>query len=162
MRYPVEVGLIGDSQRSLRALLTHLNRKNDRAFLEKVQDGMRDWWQLMDEQATRTDKPMKPQVVARELGMRLRDDAILTSDSGTIATWVVRHVKIRRGQRDSTYTLPVMLIVQHQWHSVHTKYGPLAIFASSSRRCHPRSPAIRRSNSPNRWCAVNLTARRLH
>src|SRR5437762_3470504 len=69
LRYPVEVGLIGDSQRSLRALLTHLNRKNDRAFLEKVEDGMRDWWQLMDEQATRTDKPMKPQVVARELGM---------------------------------------------------------------------------------------------
>ena len=31
---------------------------------------------------------MKPQVVAAELGKRLRDDAIVSCDSGTIATWV--------------------------------------------------------------------------
>jgi pyruvate dehydrogenase (quinone) len=41
---------------------------------------------------------MKPQVVARELGLRLRDDAIVTCDSGTIATWWARHIPARRGQ----------------------------------------------------------------
>jgi len=41
---------------------------------------------------------MKPQVVAWELGKRLRDDAIVSSDSGTIATWFARHMKAKRGQ----------------------------------------------------------------
>src|SRR3982751_5597269 len=52
----------------------------------------------MLERATRTDKPMKPQVVAHELGKRLRDDAIVCCDSGTVATWFARHIPARRGQ----------------------------------------------------------------
>jgi pyruvate dehydrogenase (quinone)/pyruvate oxidase len=59
---------------------------------------MRDWWQLMEEEGTRDDKPMKPQVVAWELGNRLRDDAIVSCDSGTIATWFARQIRARRGQ----------------------------------------------------------------
>jgi len=38
-------------------------------------------------------------VVAHELGKRLRDDAIVTCDSGTIATWWARHIPARRGQK---------------------------------------------------------------
>jgi pyruvate dehydrogenase (quinone)/pyruvate oxidase len=37
-------------------------------------------------------------VVAWELGKRLRDDAIIVSDSGTIATWSARQIPIKRGQ----------------------------------------------------------------
>ena len=37
---------------------------------------------------------MKPQVVAWELGKRLRDDAIVACDSGTIATWWARHIPV--------------------------------------------------------------------
>jgi pyruvate dehydrogenase (quinone) len=98
LRYPVEVGLVGDSKRTLQELLPMLQRNDDRHFLKKAQDGMEDWWKLMEERATRQDKPMKPQVPARELGLRLRDDAIIFSDSGTIATWAARHIKIRSGQ----------------------------------------------------------------
>src|SRR5205807_2587501 len=49
----------------------------------------------------RTDKPMKPQVFAEAIGERLRDDAIVTCDSGTIATWWARHIPARRGQMHS-------------------------------------------------------------
>jgi pyruvate dehydrogenase (quinone)/pyruvate oxidase len=98
LRYPVEVGLVGDSKNSLSALIPLLKRKEDRSFLEAAQAGMKDWWELMEKRATRTDKPMKPQVVARELGKRLRDDAIVSCDSGTIATWWSRHILARRGQ----------------------------------------------------------------
>jgi pyruvate dehydrogenase (quinone) len=98
LRYPVEVGLVGDGRRSLEVLLPHLRRMDDRSFLSKAQDGMRDWWALMDERASRLDVPMKPQRVADELGKRLRDDAIVVSDSGTITTWFARHIRARRGQ----------------------------------------------------------------
>jgi pyruvate dehydrogenase (quinone) len=98
LRYPVEVGLVGDSRNTLLALLGHLQRQEDRRFLEKARAGMKEWWELMEERGTRDDKPMKPQVVAWELGKRLSPAAIISSDSGTIATWFARFMPAKRGQ----------------------------------------------------------------
>src|SRR5688500_15341263 len=101
LRYPVEVGLVGDSRSTLQALLPRLSRHDDRAFLEHAQAGMKDWWALMEERGTRTDTPMKPQVVAWELGRRLGPDAIVACDSGTITTWWARQIPVKRGQLHS-------------------------------------------------------------
>jgi pyruvate dehydrogenase (quinone) len=98
LRYPVEVGLIGDSKQALKELIPLLKHHGDRSFLKKAQDGMKQWWEAMEAMGTAQDKPMKPQVVAWELGKRLRDDAIVCCDSGTIATWWARQIKARRGQ----------------------------------------------------------------
>jgi pyruvate dehydrogenase (quinone)/pyruvate oxidase len=98
LRYPIEVGLVGDSQRTLQALIPMLQRHDDRQFLETAQKGMAEWWALMEERGTRPDVPMKPQVIAWELGQRLRDDAIVCADSGTIATWWARQIRVKRGQ----------------------------------------------------------------
>jgi pyruvate dehydrogenase (quinone)/pyruvate oxidase len=98
LRFPMEVGLVGDSKKSLQALIPHLKRKDDRSFLKKAQDGMREWFEFMDKLGTSRETPMKPQVVAHELGQRLADDAIVLCDSGTIATWWARHIPARRGQ----------------------------------------------------------------
>ena len=101
LRCPVEVGLVGDSRRTLQQLVPLLNRHDDRSFLERAQKGMEKWREVMLASATVREKPMKPQVVAHELGIRLRDDAIVTSDSGTIATWWARYIPVRRGQKFS-------------------------------------------------------------
>jgi pyruvate dehydrogenase (quinone)/pyruvate oxidase len=98
LRYPVEVGIVADSKRALASLLPLLRRNERRDFLAKAQAGMREWWKLMEERGTRTDTPMKPQVIAWELGRRLRDDAIFVADSGTIASWYARQMPVRRGQ----------------------------------------------------------------
>jgi pyruvate dehydrogenase (quinone) len=98
LRFPVEVGLVGDSRRVLRELLPKLKRKEKRGFLETAQKGMKDWRKRMDDLAARRDVPMKPQVVAHELGKRLRNDAIVSCDSGTIATWWARHIPVKKGQ----------------------------------------------------------------
>jgi pyruvate dehydrogenase (quinone)/pyruvate oxidase len=98
MRYPVEVGLVGDSANTLKELIPLLRRNEDRSFLSAAQAGMKDWWEVMEKRATRRDKPMKPQVVAWELGKLLRSDAIVSCDSGTIATWWARQVPVKRGQ----------------------------------------------------------------
>ncbi|HEU0167531.1 MAG TPA: thiamine pyrophosphate-dependent enzyme [Chloroflexota bacterium] len=101
LRYPVDLGLVGDAGTIVGQLLPLLTENSDRAFLEKHQAGMKDWWALMEERGTRDDKPMKPQVVSWNLGKLLPDNAIITSDSGTIATWAARQIPIRRGQRFS-------------------------------------------------------------
>jgi pyruvate dehydrogenase (quinone)/pyruvate oxidase len=98
LRYPVEVGLVGNSSDTLTALLPFLERKEDRSFLESAQAGMKKWWEQMEELGNRKDRPMKPQVVAWELGRRIANDAIVSSDSGTIATWFARQMPVRRGQ----------------------------------------------------------------
>lgn len=99
LRYPVEVGLVGDSRRTLAALFPMLKRNENRSFLEEAQAGVRDWKKLMETRASVMEKPMKPQVIAAELGKRLADNAIVNCDSGTIATWWARHIPVKRGQQ---------------------------------------------------------------
>lgn len=98
LRYPAEVGLVGDTRSTLQALLPLVHEHKNRAFLEKAQSEMAEWERLMRERGSRRETPMKPQVVACELGQRLHDNAIFTTDSGTITTWYARHMPCRRGQ----------------------------------------------------------------
>lgn len=97
LRFPVEVGLVGDCRRSLQALLPFLKSKK-KNFLEEAQSAMKDWRKLMEKQSGAMTKPMKPQLVAAELGKRLPNNAIVNCDSGTIATWWARHIPAKRGQ----------------------------------------------------------------
>lgn len=98
LRYPVEVGLVGDAKASLELLLPHVEEKKDRSFLKQAQRGMKEWQALMKDRGTRRDMPMKPQVVAWELNKRLAQDAIIAGDSGTTTTWLARYIQIRGNQ----------------------------------------------------------------
>lgn len=100
LRYPVDVGLVGDARDTLRELLTVLPRNEDRSFLQQAQDAMREWWGLLEERGTRNDMPMKPQVVTWALQQLMTEDAILCGDSGTVTTWAAR-MKLRGSQRFS-------------------------------------------------------------
>jgi pyruvate dehydrogenase (quinone)/pyruvate oxidase len=95
MRYPVDVGLVGDSKRVLAELLPLLRKNESGKFLDAARETMRDWRELMKERGTRRETPMKPQVVTHELNKLLDDDAIVITDSGTITAWTARHVDMR-------------------------------------------------------------------
>lgn len=95
LRYPVEAGLVGDTAKVLQALLRRLDYRDDRSFLEQTQKGMKEWNDLMIQRGTNAQKPMKPEVVAHELNQLLHDDAIVATDSGTITTWIARHLVMR-------------------------------------------------------------------
>ena len=47
LRYPVDIGLTGDAQATLQALLPLLSARQDRSFLETAQERMKEWWELM-------------------------------------------------------------------------------------------------------------------
>jgi pyruvate dehydrogenase (quinone) len=95
LRHPADVGLIGDCGMVLRALLPLIEEKNDQSFLSKSQERMNTWNRLMQDRGTRRDMPMKPQVVTYQLNKLLDDNAIVSSDSGTIATWSARYIEMR-------------------------------------------------------------------
>jgi len=98
LRFPVDVGLCGDAKPTLQLLLPELQPRSDRSFLEAAQSGMTKWRELLRTRQQRDDVQLKPQVVAAALDELLADDAIISTDSGTITTWVARHIQIRRGQ----------------------------------------------------------------
>ena len=95
LRARVDVGLVGDCATALDLLLKFVPRRDDDKFLQTCQRRMRSWNELMNERGTRPDKPMKPQVVTHELNKLLDRDAIVISDSGTIATWAARYIEMR-------------------------------------------------------------------
>jgi pyruvate dehydrogenase (quinone) len=109
LRYPADVGLVGDCKSVLRALLPLLKQKSDRSFIETCQKRMNSWNQLTEERGRRTDMPMKPQAVTWRLNQLLQPDAIVSADSGTIATWAARYIEIRdRMQFSLSGTLATM------------------------------------------------------
>ncbi|HEX6776868.1 MAG TPA: thiamine pyrophosphate-dependent enzyme [Ktedonobacterales bacterium] len=98
LRYPVEVGLVGDAQPTLQALIPFLKRNENRSFLEKAQKSMKRWNEYMQKEGERTEVPMKPQVVAHALNELAAPDAIITGDSGTNTTWIARNFSIKKDQ----------------------------------------------------------------
>lgn len=94
-RIATDVPLVGDTAETLRALLPRLERKADRRFLEDAQQGMAKWREDMAALENPERDPIQPQYLMRVIDRLADDDAILCSDSGTIATWAARHFDIR-------------------------------------------------------------------
>jgi pyruvate dehydrogenase (quinone) len=101
LRYPSDIGLVGDCRDVLQALLPRLTRKQDRRFLLTAQERMQQWRELLEARGTRTNVPMKPQVVTYHLNKLLASNAIVSADSGTISTWAARYIDIRDGMQFS-------------------------------------------------------------
>ena len=101
LRYPVDVGLTGDAKATLQALLPLLKMREDRSFLDLARQRMKEWKELLLTRATREEVPLKPQVVAAHLSDLLEEDAILSTDSGTVTSWAAQHIQIKRGQQFS-------------------------------------------------------------
>ena len=101
LRYPMDVNMVGDSAATLRALLPMLKQKTDTAWTDEIENNLKSWWQTLKDRAMDTAEPLNPQRVFYELSPRLPDNAILTADSGSVANWYARDLKIRRGMKAS-------------------------------------------------------------
>ncbi|MHA6628553.1 thiamine pyrophosphate-requiring protein [Pseudonocardia sichuanensis] len=129
MRYPTEVNLLGDARTTLAALLPLLSGPTDRAWRELVEEGVARWWGTMERQAMLDADPVNPMRIVWELSQRLPLDAIVTADSGSVANWYARMLRIRGDVRGSlSGTLATM--------------GPAVPYAIGAKFAHPGRPAI--------------------
>jgi pyruvate dehydrogenase (quinone) len=100
MRYaPTEVNLVGDSAETLRALIPHLERKEDRSWRQQLEQEIERWWEILEERAHQSADPLNPQLVFHELSKRLPDECMLTADSGSATNWWARQLKLRKGMQ---------------------------------------------------------------
>jgi pyruvate dehydrogenase (quinone) len=129
IRYPMEIGLVGDSKETLKELLPLLDEKQDRSWREHLEEEIREWWRLLDERAHQEADPINPQLLFWELSKVLPPDAIVSADSGSAANWFARDVKLGRGHMASlSGTLATM--------------GPGVPYAIAAKFCHPHRPAV--------------------
>jgi len=118
LRYPIEVGLLGDSRIILSALIPLLerhdkgeqkdnnnnNNNNNNSFLLDKQQAMKEWvnkLQTFRDNDDDDDKLIKPQAIAAAVSDELEDNAIISVDSGTSTFWAARHIKVRNGMKFS-------------------------------------------------------------
>ncbi len=98
-RIPLDAGLIGDAKETLSLLTPLLRRKQDRSYLEKYGQEKQKWNLKMRALESPEREPIQPQYLMSLIDKYASDEAILSSDSGTIATWAARHWRIR-GNRE--------------------------------------------------------------
>src|SRR3954454_1800941 len=163
VRMPTEVPVIGDAKESLAALLPLLHRKADRSHLEKYQSAMAEWRTSMAALADARPDPSAPPYPVGLLDELAADDAVLTCDSGTIATWAARHWTIR-GDRQFYLSgnlatmapgLPYAIAIQHAFpdRQVIAFVGDggfamlMAEFLTAARRKLPVKVVINNNNS---------------
>jgi pyruvate dehydrogenase (quinone) len=101
LRYPTDINLQGDARATLRALLPLLKNKTDRGWRKKIESEIERWWKVLEARAMKAANPINPQRFFWELSPLLPDRCILTSDSGSIATWFAMDLKIRKGMMAS-------------------------------------------------------------
>jgi pyruvate dehydrogenase (quinone)/pyruvate oxidase len=97
-RIATDVPVVGDAKQALQGLLPLLKQRTDTSFLEKYQKAMEKWRHKMTALEDAERDPIAPQYLVSVLDELATDDAILTCDSGTIATWAARHWDVRGGR----------------------------------------------------------------
>lgn len=130
MRYPYEVNLVGDARATLRRLIPLLTADGrGREWQDTVCANVKRWHETMERRAGLSADPINPEHVARALDPLLPDNAILTSDSGSVANWYARHITMRPGMRGSlSGTLATM--------------GPGVPYAIGAKFAHPDRPVF--------------------
>ena len=98
LRFPVEAGLVGDARHTLKALIARAKGHGDRSFLELAQRRKREWTELLERSADAVCGRLTPDRLARDLGRRLADDAMVAWDSGHNTGVLARYVVARTNQ----------------------------------------------------------------
>jgi pyruvate dehydrogenase (quinone) len=101
LRYPMEINMVGDAAATLRKLLPLLQQKTDLSWRDRIEKEVGEWWQLLEKRAMLPAEPINPQRVFWELSPKLPENVIMTGDSGSVANWYARDIKMRRGMKGS-------------------------------------------------------------
>jgi pyruvate dehydrogenase (quinone) len=94
-RTPLDLGLVGDVQATIAAVLPKIREKNDASFLEKHLSKTREFDELLNHYVDKGPgiKPIRPEYLAATLSALASDDAMFFADTGTACIWLARHIK---------------------------------------------------------------------
>ena len=104
-RHPVELGVVGNIKETAAALLSRLDARTDRDFLDDCLTRHGKAAEALDKRATvKEGGKIHPQYLASLIDRHADVDAIFTADGGSPMVWLLRHIKTN-GQRRTVTSL---------------------------------------------------------
>lgn len=98
-KYPVEIGLLGNSSQLIPELLSLVDEKNNAEYLNEIKRLKKEWFDLLDEEIDETKKPIRPQYIINVLNEKIDPDAIITLDVGENSWWFGRNFWMKSTQK---------------------------------------------------------------
>jgi thiamine pyrophosphate-dependent acetolactate synthase large subunit-like protein len=98
-KYPVEVGLWGNSAEVLPKLTERVKQKSDSRYLAQIKKLKNEWLDLLAKEANAESFPLRPQYIIKVLNENIDIDAVISVDVGEHAWWFGRNFWMKQGQK---------------------------------------------------------------
>jgi pyruvate oxidase len=98
-RYPVEVGLLGNSAVLIPKLTEHVAEQHRADYLAEIVKLKQEWLSQLEKEADATVKPIRPQYIIKALNEKIADTAVISLDVGENCWWFGRNFRMRKTQK---------------------------------------------------------------
>jgi pyruvate oxidase len=98
-RYPVEVGLLGNSAVLIPKLTEKVQQKQNSDYLAEIAKLKQNWLNQLEREADATIKPIRPQYIIKVLNDKIADDAVISLDVGENCWWFGRNFRMKKSQK---------------------------------------------------------------
>jgi pyruvate oxidase len=98
-RYPVEVGLLGNSAVLIPKLTEKVQPKQNADYIAEVARLKQNWLSQLEKEADSTATPIRPQYIMKVLNSKIADDAVISLDVGENCWWFGRNFMMKKSQK---------------------------------------------------------------
>ena len=98
-RYPVEVGLVGNSAVLIPKLTDKVQQKQNPNYLAEIAKLKQNWLSQLDKEADASMKPIRPPYIIKVLNDKIANDAVISLDVGENCWWFGRNFRMKKSQR---------------------------------------------------------------
>ena len=98
-RYPVEVGLLGNSAVLIPKLTEKVQQKQNNDYLAEIARLKQEWLNQLEKEVDSTMKPIRPQYIMKVLNQKIADDAVISLDVGENCWWFGRNFRMKKSQK---------------------------------------------------------------
>lgn len=97
-RYPVMIGLVGNSSEILPELYERVKIKEREDYILEIKKLKKEWEEIIDEELDDSKIPIRPPYILKVLNDTIAEDAVITLDVGEHCWWFGRNFKMKHTQ----------------------------------------------------------------
>jgi pyruvate oxidase len=98
-KYPVEVGLLGNSSVLIPKLAEKVKEKQNGDYLKEIAKLKQNWLEQLEREADSSLKPIRPPYIIKVLNAKIASDAIISLDIGENCWWFGRNFQMKKTQK---------------------------------------------------------------
>jgi pyruvate oxidase len=98
-RYPVEVGLLGNSAVLIPKLTEKVQEKQNADYLAEIVKLKRIWLNQLEKEADSKSTPIRPQYIIKVLNEKISEKAVISLDVGENCWWFGRNFMMKKAQK---------------------------------------------------------------